>query len=681
MKKFLLLFVGLIAGAISVGSGRSLFHLPDVEILQNVKPREASFVYSAEDKIIGCYTTEEFRIVLKSDDVPQLLEKAIISSEDRRFFSHRGVDPWAILRAAIADVRAGKIIQGGSTITQQVAKNWLLTPDKTFGRKAKEALVALEIETKFTKKEILTLYVNTVFLGRSSYGFEAGARSFFKKSVEDLKIEEAAFLVGLINYPATKEPLKRKNRVLRLMYEQKYITYAEYQKAYYAPIQLTPYAPPCKNEAPYFMEEIRKTYKDTLPVLTGGLTFKSTLDPAIQKKSEDALKNGLEKYRAKHPKNAQKVQGAVVVLDKETAEIRAMVGGENFHTSEFNNAVQAKRQPGSAFKPFADAAYLKYVCKTSREHCGFKDSPFPVSMGSGRGLHYVENYPYSRLPRYRRFVNMDIQLAESRNAATMWMAFEVKRAWVRLLMPQKLTEHEAKREERIAHFRSLGYSAAGALREYKEEHALIVRGILWDPEDEMRWLSDLVKDIGIHSKLEPYLVTAIGASEVNLLEMTAAFISFVNGGYKVTPTMVRAIYDSNMNLLMTPEKKSPEPVFVKGSDEASIRENARIANNMKELLQGVVDLPTGTAHALRKSFPEGDIACKTGTATNRKSGGVAVPTDNWIICLTQKYAVGVWIGLSDKENLGSRQTGAVNALPIFEELMRGLIDPQEKFEP
>ncbi|KKT40562.1 hypothetical protein A2W54_04770 [Candidatus Giovannonibacteria bacterium RIFCSPHIGHO2_02_43_13] len=665
--------------------------LPDVKKLRDLKQMESSFVYGSDGSLIGCFA-KEYRTILLENEIPLILEKAIIASEDKNFYRHRGVDPMSIARAAWNDLLAWRYVEGGSTLTQQLAKNLFLSPEKTLERKFWEAILAIRIEKEYSKREILALYVNMTYLGRGRYGFEAAARTYFGKSSKDLTLAQSAFIVGLINRPSLltedeeankkesfekrfADAVKRKNRVLQLMSVEKFITADEYLRAYWEDIKILPAKTDCRNEAPYFLEEIRKKYKDELPLLTGGLKIYTTLDPAIQKKAEAALKNGLQKYRARHPENAEKAQGAVVVLDINTAEIRAMVGGENFWKSEFNNAVQAQRQPGSAFKPFADAAYLKYVCTKSRELCKFADSPFPVSMGRGLGLHYVENYPYSNLPRYRGFVNMDIQLAESRNAATMHMALEAERAWVKLLIPQKLAEHEAKRDERIAYYRKLGYSAIGAEKEYVEEHAAISRGILWNPEDKMRWLTELAKNAGINSKLQPYLVTAIGASEVNVLEITSAFIPFVNGGYGVTPSMIRGIYDSKMNPVLQTQIAGPVPVF----DALNLGENSRIAENMKQLLRGVVDLPTGTAHSLRKNYPSGDFACKTGTATNTKQDGKAVPTDNWIICLTPKYAVGVWIGLSDKEDLGNRETGSINALPVFDEFIRDLIVPDEKF--
>jgi len=692
VKKVLFPIFGFIALSFTIFAAiANAGSLPDVKTLRELKQMESSFVYGLGDSLIGCFA-KEYRTILLENEIPLILEKAIIASEDKNFYSHRGVDPESIARAALNDLLAWRYVQGGSTITQQLAKNLFLSSEKTLERKLTEAILAIRIEREYSKREILALYVNMTYLGRGRFGFEAAAKTYFGKSSKNLTIAQSAFIVGLINRPSLltedinankkesfeerfRDALKRKNRVLHLMRTENFITADEHAQSYWEVIKISPAKADCRNEAPYFNEEIRKKYKDELPLLTGGLKIYTTLDPSIQKKAEIALKNGLNKYRIRHPENAGKVQGAVVVLDVNNAEIRAMVGGENFWRSEFNNAVQAQRQPGSVFKPFADAAYLKYVCTMSRALCKFADSPFPVSMGRGLGLHYVENYPYTNLPRYRGFVNMDIQLAESRNAATMWMALEAERAWVKLLIPQKLAEHEAKKDERIAYYRKLGYSAKGTEREYEEEHVLVSRGALWDPEDRTRWLTELAKNTGINSKLQPYLVTAIGASEVNVLEITSAFISFVNGGYRVSPGMIRGIYDSKMNHVLRMPATSPVAAF----DAANLGENGRIAENMKQLLQGVVDLPTGTAHALRKNYPTGDIACKTGTATNTKADGIAVPTDNWIICLTPRYAVGIWVGLSDKEDLGNRETGSVNALPIFDELMRDLINPDEKF--
>ncbi len=692
MKRLLRLGFFLAVVSLALGSGaflatyflgieHNLFGLPDVAELRNLKPFEASFVYDMNDRLIGCYA-KEYRVVIEGEEIPELLKKAIISQEDVRFYNwyHIGIDPFAIVRAAWVNYKVGYTKEGASTINQQVAKNWLLTPERNMERKIKEALLAVRMEKKFSKEEILALYVNTAYLGRGRYGFEAAARSYFGKSAIELKAEEMAYLVGQIKR-TDEDPMRRKNRVLTHMYEEGYLNADEYRRAYHAPLKILSEKADCFNEAPYFIEEIRKEYKDKLPLLTGGLRLYTTLDKELQKKAEEALKAQLAAYRARHPENASKVEGAVVVLDSKTGEIRAMVGGENFYQNEFNNATQALRQPGSTFKPFADAAYLKYVCKSARELCRFRDTPFPVSMRDG--IHYVQNYPYSGLPIYRGFVNMDIQLAESRNAATMWMALGAQVAWEKLTAPAKLAEHEAKRAERIAYYKSKGYSNPGSVRMYEKEHALIAKGV-FPAEERTKWLLEMAKDAGINSELQPYLVTAIGASEVTVLEMAAAFISFINGGYKVHPTMMRMINDSGGQQAVKFGNPVPVPVFVKTLNEEGVKENARIAENMKQLLQGVVDQPTGTAHALRRTFPAGDIACKTGTATNaREKGGKAVPTDNWIICLTPKYSFAVWVGLHDKEDLGNRETGSTNALPVVRKILQdlNLVDPAEKFIP
>lgn len=678
-----LLLSGAIISTYYLGIEHNLFGLPDVEKLRELKPLEASFIYDMNDNLIGCFAKEK-RIILLAEEISPLLEKAIIASEDKRFYSWLrifGVDPIGIFRAELANYKAGYIVEGASTLNQQVIKNWILTPEQSFKRKIIEAFLAIRMERKFTKQEILAFYVNTAYLGRGSYGFEAAAKAYFGKSVGELNPEETAYLVGLIKKPDTKEPLKSKNRALSRMHSEGYLSDADYRKAYYAKLRIMPVSSDCANSAPYFIEEIRKDYKDKLPLLGGGLRIYTALDKDIQMKAEESLKAQLAVYRARHPENAAKVEGAVVVLDSKTGEVRAMVGGENFYKNEFNNATQALRQPGSTFKPFADAAYLKYVCKTSRELCKFPDRPFPVSMGRGKGIYYVQNYPYSELRIYRGYVNMDIQLAESRNAATMWMALAAQNAWEKEMTPKKLAEHEARRANRIAHFRSLKYSAEGAARMYEKEHKAIENGI-FSQEERTQWLLDMAHDAGINAKLQPYLVTAIGASEVTVMEMASAFIPFINGGYKIEPKMLRMINNSGGESVLKIESPVPQPVFVKSLNPEDVQENSRIARNMKELLRGVVDISTGTAHTLRKTFPEGDIACKTGTATNQRTKeNKAFPTDNWIICLTPKYSVAIWIGLHDKQDLGNRETGATNALPVFRKIMQdlNLIDPSEKF--
>ena len=611
-----------------MGAEYDLIKLPDVRSLKDLKPLESSFVYASDGTLIGCYA-KEYRTVLLENEIPQLLERAILASEDQRFDSHWGLDFLAILRAAFRNLKEGRVVEGGSTLTQQVAKNFFLTQERTLERKIKEAVLALKLERAFSKREILTFYVNVAYLGRGRYGFEAASMAYFGKPVNALKPHEIALVVGLINTPDIlaraniEAVLQKRNRVLQLMKSQDYLSEEDFKQALSEPLNILPPAADCKNEAPFFVEEIRKTYKDKLPLLTGGLRIYTTLDRDIQKKAEEALKNMLDKYRARHPENAETVQGAVIALDLKTGEMRAMAGGENFLKNEFNKATQAKRQPGSAFKPFTYAAGLKYVCKEAEYNkCVVKDAPYTVSMGRGRKAHTVENYPYKNLPRYRGWTTMNVALYESRNAATVWLAAQM----------------------------------------------------------DMSWILDLAHRAGIKSELQPYITTSIGASEVTLLEITAAFISFVNGGYSIEPSMIGGIYDANGKAIILPQDKKPEMVFSNKPDpDLAAAENARIAENMKELLKEVVDAPTGTAHGLRKTLPYGEIAGKTGTATNEKDE----PTDNWFIGLTPKYAIGVWMGLENKLSLGDRETGAVNPLWVFEEIVRelNLLDFDEKFTP
>ncbi|MBI4119678.1 MAG: transglycosylase domain-containing protein [Parcubacteria group bacterium] len=591
--------------------------LPDVRTLKELKPIQASYIYDEQGNKIACFA-KEYRRIIPQDQIPPLIEKAILASEDKNFYSHYGIDPWAILRAARDDLFSAHVVAGGSTLTQQVAKGMFLTPERTMKRKAKEAILALKIERYFTKKEILWLYVNMVYLGHGRYGFETASQFYFGKSAQELILNEAAMLAGLINNPERSSPYRnyqaafeRKNRVLRLMLENGFSTEEDYQKTSAEKLNIIlPMSQDCKNLAPYFVEEIRRKFGDGLPILSGGLNIFTSLNMDIQKKSEEALHLISDAYRVRHPENADELRGGVVVIDLQTGAVVALQGGEDFEKNQYSSATQARRQPGSAFKPFTYATAVEINWKGP--YGGqVLDRPVVIKMGGGK-IKIVQNYPYERLARYVGITTFETAISQSRNAATVWLAQQVGI------------------ENVIALANRLGID---------------------DPEHP----------------LQPYPTTAIGASEVTLLQLTAALMPMMNGGYKIPPYLVKEIIDGSGKTLYKADY-APEEVL---SEE--------VAEKMKELLKTVVDLPNGTAHRLRTHIKEGELAGKTGTATNEKGE----PTDNWFIGFTSRYAIGVWIGLDSKKPLGTKETGATNALPVAEKILvdLNLVQPDEKFRP
>ncbi|RMG84597.1 MAG: PBP1A family penicillin-binding protein, partial [Candidatus Dadabacteria bacterium] len=309
----------------------------------------------------------ETRIPVTLEDLPPHAVRAFLAIEDHRFFEHFGLNVGRILKALAVDVLERRVVEGGSTITQQLAKVLFLTPERTVKRKLREALLALEIERRYTKQEILEFYLNQIYLGNGAYGVGAAARAYFGKPPSELTLADAALLAALPKAPARYDPFRnpenaraRRNLVLRRMADLGWADPDEAARAAEEPLPARP--PPRPVRAPYFVERVRRRLVETLgldPVYQGGLRVYTTLDPALQEAAEAALSEGLRAVDARHPKRTPPAQGAVVVLDLRTGAVRAHVGGRSWDESPFDRAVQARRQPGSAFKFFVYLAALE----------------------------------------------------------------------------------------------------------------------------------------------------------------------------------------------------------------------------------------------------------------------------------------------------------------------------------
>jgi penicillin-binding protein 1A len=345
------------------------YNLPRINSLNDYRPPLVTQVYAENGQLIAEFFTER-RYFVKLSHVSPLFIKAIIATEDSQFFEHTGLDYWSILRAAIINVLSMEIKQGGSTITQQITKSLLLTPEKSFSRKIKEAILARQIENSLSKDDILVLYLNQIYFGQGAYGVEAAARTYFGKSATDLSLAEAALLAGLPKAPNYYSPFRnperarqRQNYVLWRMLELGYINSDERESADHAPLYLTMPENINLAQAPYFTETIRQILEKKYGakgLYEDGLRVETTLDTTMQKAAEDAIRAGLEEYEKRHkPVSAnRKEQAALVCMDPFSGSIRALIGGNDFLNTKFNRAVQAQRQPGSAFKPFIYAAAL-----------------------------------------------------------------------------------------------------------------------------------------------------------------------------------------------------------------------------------------------------------------------------------------------------------------------------------
>lgn len=338
---------------------------PSVESVQAYRPSVTSKIYDRYNNVVG-ELYQEKRTLVPVEAIPRHVMNAFVAAEDANFFQHKGVDFTAIARAALKDVLSVRFAQGGSTITQQTVKSLFLTPEKSIRRKLKEVLLAYRIERKLTKEEILYLYLNQIYLGDGAYGVEAAARSYFGKGVGDLSLAEGAMLATLPKAPNRYSPRNnpelaksRQRYVLRRMVEAGFLAQEEADGAFQARITL---APPStfRSKAAYFLEHVRVYLAEkygTEMLYRSGLRIYTTVDGRLQQAATDALVEGIR--RTEERNRYEGLQGALLALDPHTGAVLAMVGGVDFAESQFNRALQARRQPGSAFKPIIYSAALE----------------------------------------------------------------------------------------------------------------------------------------------------------------------------------------------------------------------------------------------------------------------------------------------------------------------------------
>jgi len=346
------------------------FDLPKITSLDDYRPALVSRVTAADGTCIGEFSIER-RYLVGIDDIATVMVQAIVAAEDDRFFEHSGINYWSILRAAIKNIRSLEIKQGGSTITQQIVKSLLLSPERKFSRKIKEAILATRIEKHLSKDDILTLYLNQIYFGHGAYGIEAAARAYFGKHASELNVAEASLLAGLPKAPSYYSPFndldrskKRQKYVLARMYKQGFLSLAEIRATARQPLVFVDASKDLHAEKSYFLEHVRRLVEKKHGadyIYREGLTIETTLDLAMQAAAEKAVRKGVAAYQKRHENDSDNdthVQAALIAMEPDSGYVKAMVGGTGFAESQFNRALQSRRQPGSAFKPVIYAAAL-----------------------------------------------------------------------------------------------------------------------------------------------------------------------------------------------------------------------------------------------------------------------------------------------------------------------------------
>ncbi len=592
-----------------------------VDVIEDEDGNRFSFFEMEPELIAELYDERgTTRQVVPFARMPNHLLDAFVAIEDHRFYKHWGVDVQGVLRALIYDIRTRSTAQGASTLTMQLARNVFLNYDQTLSRKIKEALLALKIEHRFSKDEILERYLNFVDLGRYGgrqvHGVQEAAQCYFGKNVWELELHESALLAGIPKSPTLYSPLRHPDRarqrrdvILNVMLERNYISRSEYEKAVKQPVNIS-YRPQVLNEAPYFLDMVHRQLQqdyDAEILYSRGLRVYTTIDMSFQSAANQAIHDGLsqmdqmlneKEYQfLAYEENApglpgyqdplNYVQGALIAIEPQTGYIRAMVGGRDYDVSPFNRATQALRQPGSAFKPFILAA--AYADGIARPSDIVIDEPwFVPDRNQPDGRWAPKNY-------YNRYYG----------PVTLRTVIE----------------------------RSINVAAS----RFMNERVGIRRTV------------EMAKRLGIKSKLDPYPSLALGASVVSLSELTHAYATLAAQGIRTEPVSILYVEDATGTLL---QEFTPRRQRVLDAD---------VAYQLTYQLQGVFE--SGTARRLRAQpylfrYP---AAGKTGTTTEY--------SDAWFIGYTPNLAAGVWVGF-DTPSLSIRYPGSQAAAPIWARFMK-----------
>jgi penicillin-binding protein 1A len=387
----------MLAGGL-VGLAVSFRNLPDVRVLRSYTPTETSYIYDVNGKLLDSLHDEANREVVKLNQISPELKRAVLAIEDSNFYQHHGINPNGIGRALVANFSAGGTIQGGSTITMQLIKNLFLTPERAVSRKVAEAVLALRIEQVFEKNEILEMYLNQVYWGHNTYGVETAAQSYFNKSAKDLTLAEAAMMAGLIQAPESFSPFvnygtakQRQALVLGRMRQLRWITAEEEQAAKAQPLHLGKITSFGSSQAPYVTEAVFQELKEQFgqeAVMKGGMRVQTTIDFRLQQLAEKTVQQA---YATRLGGGRFADQVALVAIDPRTHFVKALVGGVDYQKSQFNRAVQARRQPGSAFKPFV--YYAAFASGRYTPDSSISDTP--VSYPDGYRTYSPKNYDSS----------------------------------------------------------------------------------------------------------------------------------------------------------------------------------------------------------------------------------------------------------------------------------------------
>jgi penicillin-binding protein 1A len=712
--------LGTVSGVLFAYAG----DLPQISALDDYAPSTITRVYASGGQVIGEFATKR-RVVIGYDDIPPQLREAIISAEDHGFNRHFGVSLSRILITAAQDV-INRRMAGASTLTQQLARDLFLTQEKTLERKVKEAILALQIERRYTKREILTLYCNQIYFGHGAYGVEAASRLYFGKRARDLSLEESALIAGIIQTPERQSPLvdmrralRRRNYVLQQMAEEGYITRAQAEAAEQKPIVLSGQPTEDESIAPYFVEEVRKYLErkyGAKRLYENGLAVGTSLDVDLQQASARALEVGLRRLDKRHGgfrrparnvlNEKQSLEGftdprwsrpikvdeivpaliMAVVVDKASAA-RAAAALPDHRSPAYGSALvrvgrhlALLKRDGFAWTRRASAAELfkpgdlievrvtKLGQQTGQAEVALEQEPevggavLAIENRTGQIKALVGGLDFSR-SQWNRATQADRQMGSAFKPIVYTAAIDRGFTPATILQDTPVSYPAGPGQPLYApHDYDGKFEGPITLRRAVEQSRNVPAVRVMDQLGPKQVIQ-YARRFGLEGRMDPYLSLALGSASASLLEVTSAYSVFPNQGVLMRPYEILSVQDRDGNLL---EENRPEPRDAIRADTAFILTN---------LLRGVVARGTAAASAAL-AWP---LAGKTGTTNDF--------TDAWFIGFDPDITIGVWVGYNDKKPLGPAETGAQAALPIWMDVMRAHIakhgNPQNPpaFEP
>jgi penicillin-binding protein 1A len=697
-----LVFVFLLCLSVAVGATAGVLFvynsdLPQVNLLEDYHPSLITEVYSDDGQVIGSFALER-RFVVTWDQIPQVVKDAIISVEDQNFYSHWGIDFLGVARASVKNLMAGRVVEGGSTLTQQLSKNLFLTPERSFRRKIQEAMLSIQIERYYTKQQILTMYCNQNFMGHGQYGFAAAAEFYFGKDLKDLNIEEASLLAALprspINYSPVLHPeraLTRRNYAIDRMVAEKKITVAQGEESKTHPIKLVEKQRP-DELAPYFVEELRRYLEKkygTSAVHEGGLKVYSSLNVEMQKFANAAIRAGTRDYDKRHGwRGADRNLIDQGIPNLETVELPDWKLPIRTNDIVPGIVLDLAKTGGATVKIGSYQAQLtpQDIAWTKAKAASEILKPGDVALFMIRSMN----------PAERR---VEVTLEQKPKVQASFLAIQPSTGEVKAMVggydfdDSKFNRVTQAMRQTGSSFKPFVYTAAVDSDGLRPDDTIVDAPVSYGSYSPGNYdgkfkgtipirqafaesrnipavkvlaklgvqnLIPYVRRFGITSRIEPVLPIALGAADVTLMEMVSAYSTFPNDGVRVVPQMILRVTDYEGNVL---EENLPELRDVIPAETAHI---------MVDLMQEPVRFPGGTSNKAQEL--KRPVAGKTGTTNDF--------TDAWFIGYTPSLVAGTWIGFDEKVTLGDKETGGRDALPMWLDFMKEVYKdkPVEQFD-